>query len=281
MIARWEEYFRLYSKSEDHKKALARAEEIIKRELDEKSYVAFSGGKDSIALLFLCQTFKPDVSVFHWDHGSALMPREIENEIVKSIKIIAPGSQSYVHKFTFGEREQSRHDYYAWYKAFYGTLDGFKKQFGKTKAFIGLRAEESSKRSVTTKAGKQGEVYPIAHLSWRDVWGVIVSQNLPYPKVYDSYAELLGYDQARLVTFHDSEFDKFGSRNLDNILMWREKHSLNFTREKATSRDLARSDSQRTLSLAPHRNPASPILASWTLCRGSRSTSVSVSHLKS
>jgi hypothetical protein len=41
--------------------------------------------------------------------------------------------------------------------------------------------------------------------------------------VYDRYAALLGYDAARLVTFHDFEFGKFGSDNIDGWIEWQTK----------------------------------------------------------
>lgn len=214
-----------YAGSADHCKARQLATEKIRKELDDESYVSFSGGKDSIVLLYLCQLVKRDVDVFHWDHGAALMPRSVEKGIQSSIKIIAPHAKLHIHEFRFGKETRSRYDYQKWYRAFYGSLQSFTKQFGMKKAFLGIRSEESAKRAVrTSRSEDSGKVYPIAHLTWRDVWAVIVSEKLPYPAVYDLYAELLGYDRVRLVTFHDSEFDKFGSRNLDNVLMWKEKH---------------------------------------------------------
>lgn len=231
MESKWKEYFLLYSTSEEYKGAIEKAQEEISRDLDGSSYVACSGGKDSLVLLSLCQIFKPDVATFHWDHGPALMPRAIEADIKACMQACAPQAVFYFESFDKGSKESARWEYYTWYKSFYGTLARFKKQHNFGKSFIGLRAEESSKRSARVTDGKSGieEIYPIKNWTWRDIWGYIIRNKIIYPHVYDIYAELLGYENARLVTFHDAEFDKFGSRNLDNILMWRDK---NFYLEK-------------------------------------------------
>ena len=61
--------------------------------------------------------------------------------------------------------------------------------------------------------------FPLLNLTWKDVWAYIISNNLPYPSIYDRYAEVLGYDKVRLVTFFDNEFEKLGAPYLDGVLM--------------------------------------------------------------
>lgn len=95
--------------------------------------------------------------------------------------------------------------------------------------FIGLRGEESVKRRLKTKSkiwfeNKTLNCAPIADWSWRDVWAYIFAHDLPYASVYDLYAPVVGIQNLRLTTFFDPEFDKFGSPNLDGILMWRHRH---------------------------------------------------------
>jgi hypothetical protein len=43
-------------------------------------------------------------------------------------------------------------------------------------------------------------------------------------RTYFVYAKLLGWDKARLVTFFDKEFEKYGTTTIDSILMWRHRH---------------------------------------------------------
>jgi hypothetical protein len=50
-----------------------------------------------------------------------------------------------------------------------------------------------------------------------------VSQKLPYPEVYDTLAPLVGYDRARLATFHDPEF-RDRAMATDGVLFWRWRH---------------------------------------------------------
>jgi 3'-phosphoadenosine 5'-phosphosulfate sulfotransferase (PAPS reductase)/FAD synthetase len=231
----WKEYFLLYSDTSEYKERIQEARNIIRDELDDRSYVSCSGGKDSLVLLYLCAQQNPRVHVFHWDHGYYLMPRKIEEEIQHAMQKIAPKAQFHIEVFSFGEEDRrSRWEYLRWYKSFYGTLSTkFVNKYNLDKAFLGLRAEESSKRKIRTlqqikkkkerKRYFQEEVYPIKDLTWRDVWACIVKNDLPYPSVYDRYAALLGYDAARLVTFHDFEFGKFGSDNIDGWIEWQTK----------------------------------------------------------
>ena len=91
--------------------------------------------------------------------------------------------------------------------------------------FVGLRKEEGCKRSATIREHKRkGEVYPLEDWRWLDVWAYIVSHGLPYPAVYDRYASLVGYEYARLVTFFDMEFEKYGLPYLDGFLLPGKRH---------------------------------------------------------
>lgn len=84
-------------------------------------------------------------------------------------------------------------------------------------ALVGLRKEESLRRRRKMRKQPKGEFYPLANWGWKDVWAYIISNNLPYPKLYDVYGPILGWDKARFVTFFDPEFNHLGAANLDGF----------------------------------------------------------------
>ena len=178
--------------------------------------VAFSGGKDSTVLLNLTLKVDPAMDVFHWDHGSQLMPREIQKEIIANARGIG-AKNLFVESSRLVEREDMRVNWRGWYRVFWGCLARVNREHGWVYQFVGLRKEEGCKRSAKINHPAKGEVYPLADWSYLDVWAYITSRNLPYPKVYDVYGPVLGWDQARLVTFFDMEFEKFGGPFLDGF----------------------------------------------------------------
>lgn len=211
--------FLLWAKTTEHQDRVQKSLETIKHYVEKgKCMVAFSGGKDSTAMLHIALQVDPEIEVYHWNHGSQLMPTEIENEIVNNAKLI--GAKNLILQGSpLLEKPNARSNYKVWYLVFWNTLHRERKNRGWEYQFVGLREEEGCKRRAKIKEQPKGEVYPIADWKWLDVWAYIVSHNLPYSKVYDKYAKLLGYDKARLVTFFDMEFEKFGSPYLDGFLM--------------------------------------------------------------
>lgn len=110
------------------------------------------------------------------------------------------------------------------YKVFFGYIRPKLMKCGYDLQFIGLREEESlkRKRKINTnpfRYDKMVECYPLHTMTWKDVWAYIISNDLPYLKIYDLYAPLKGYDKVRFATFFDNEFDKLGASNLDGALM--------------------------------------------------------------
>lgn len=211
--------FLMWSRTKEYKaKVVASLEDIRHSVASSRCVVAYSGGKDSTAMTHLVLQVEPDVTVFHWDHGSWLIPRDIEAEIVQNAGLlgvtdfIAMSSRSL-------EKPEARTNWRIWYAVFWSTLARLRKEHGWEKNFVGLRREEGCKRRAKIdKHNVMWEVYPIADWSWLDVWAYIVSNDLPYPRVYDLYAPLLGWDKARFVTFFDMEFEKFGAPYLDGFL---------------------------------------------------------------
>lgn len=219
-----------WAKTDIHKRRVEEARRIILRYANTRFYVAVSGGKDSLSLLHLVAKTIEDkeIHVFHWDHGSYLMPREVERDIVECIKAVSPRIVLHILSSRKLEDPRARWDYVIWYRTFYGKLRSFTRKHGFRIAFLGLREEESiTRRNRASKIAENKDgvllVYPLHAWTYMDVWAYIVSNNIRYPKIYDKIAEITGYDKARLVTFYDKEFEQFGNLEISKFILPKEK----------------------------------------------------------
>ena len=205
---------------------LGELRELLERHGDE-AYVAYSGGKDSLVLLHLAARVRPEVRVFHWDHGPWLMPREVEEEILEAARRVAPGARLRVETSRRLWEEAARWDHKRWYRAFWATLERLASE-GWRVALLGIRRGESVSRRL--RAGRQCretrvqvECYPLRYWGWRDVWAYIFEHGLPYPRVYDELCPVVGWDRCRLVTFFDEEFRHLEG-NIHGVIFWRWRH---------------------------------------------------------
>lgn len=218
----------MWAGAEEHKAKVTASLKVIRSCVEGgKCCVAFSGGKDSTVMLHLALSVDPEIDVFHWDQGSRLMPRDIFNEILANAKAIGVrnliveswrGSEA-MDMQTNPKRWRSAHLFH------YLILNKVRKERGWAYQFVGLRSEEGCKRSVVVKRPRAGEAYPVGDWTWLDVWGYIVSHGLPYPKMYDLYCPLLGWDRARFVNFFSMRFENFGSPYVDGFLLPGKRHS--------------------------------------------------------
>lgn len=193
----------------------------------DRVYVACSGGKDSLVLLHLAARVKPDVKVFHWDHGPYLMPRLFEDEILRAIRAVAPRARLRVETSKRLWEPDARWDYKRWYRAFWQVVDEMVRNEWSV-VLLGLRGEEGVARRLRVETpcreARGGiECYPLREWTWRDVWAYIFEHGIPYPSPYDEKCPLQGWDRCRLVTFFDEEFAHLEG-NLDSVLFWRYKH---------------------------------------------------------
>ena len=220
---RWREYFLAWYDEGGVEEKASEAAEFAVRYLDG-GVVSVSGGKDSMVMLHIVVTrCRGDVAVFHWDHGSALMPREVESEIVRNILAVAPSAKVIIKKYSLGGTAAARVDWRPWYREFFSAL----KSLGFRYHLLGIRADESSRRGARGRVVQRKhwtEVHPIYRFTWRDVWAYVFKHGVPVPSIYYEYARLLGWGRARLTTFFDREFERYGSPQVDAVLAWRFRH---------------------------------------------------------
>lgn len=227
MEREWKEYFLKWSKTEEFKDKLKIAKEVIEQALEEfrKPYIAFSGGKDSTALLHLVMQFDKSITVIHWDYGKYFIPRQIHREILEIAKTCCAENIIVLTSKLYDKLKENAQGILG--KCFIGVeIPKLAKQ-GYDCCFLALRSEESIKRRERTKNYREFDktgiwnVFPIRDWTWKDVWAYIVSNNIKYLKLYDKYAKLLGYDKARFVTLFDKEFSWLGNENVDRFLFWK------------------------------------------------------------
>mgnify|MGYP000094188695 CR=1 FL=1 len=200
-----------YSKTKDFENRVKQAEQIIEKGLSfrGKKYVAFSGGKDSTAMLHLVLKFEPDIMVYHSDNGKYI-PREFEQEVIENARLIGANNLRIEVAGDFFERKVW--EYYR---------EGFRV------CFVGLRKEEAVHRRLRIQADESltviKEFWPLQDWSWRDVWAYVFANALPIHSAYLKYAPVVGWDKVRFHTFFDPKFERFGSPNLDGVLLWKHK----------------------------------------------------------
>lgn len=210
MSETWRKTFSLWAKTHSYLELVTETRmQLYDVTRKNRCYVAFSGGKDSTVMLHLALQCQKNIPVLHWDYG-VFMPRDIEREVQDNMKNI--GAEKVTVKKWLSGKESLRFN-----QIFYGVTREFIRENNLDIALVGLRSEESFKRKRKIKRCVKGEVYPLADWGWRDVWAYIISNNLPYSKVYDVYAPLLGWDKARFSTFFDSEFDHIGASTVDGF----------------------------------------------------------------
>jgi 3'-phosphoadenosine 5'-phosphosulfate sulfotransferase (PAPS reductase)/FAD synthetase len=228
MTAEWRETFRLWSRTEQHTRALHEARAIIERALEsvQKPYIAYSGGKDSTVMAHLVLQHAPDTMVLHWDYGRAFIPETIHHEIVHNARRL--GARNLRIETSPLYAKLGRHAQNVLGRHMIGKLLPQLAAEGYDLAFVGLRKQESPKRARRLRTDKPlsviPECHPLADWDWRDVWAYIVAHKLPYLSLYDQRAELVGYNLVRFTTLFDSEFEHLGALTIDNFLHWRHRN---------------------------------------------------------
>ena len=184
-----------------------------------KAYVAYSGGKDSTAMLDMVMRESPGTPAMIYDFGEK-MPRPYWRESLRHGRaIIARRGGGGGGLRVLGRSKHMTADLFGIH---FPRLVGE----GYTAAFVGLRRAESLGRRRRVDAGESlyrglQECWPLATWTVDDVWGYIVSEGLPYHSHYDRYSQAQDIRDVRLSTFFDGHFAHLGNPNVDAFFSWR------------------------------------------------------------
>ena len=223
--------------------------------------VSCSGGKDSMAVLALAQEANCAHRVSHWDYGPTLIPRDLEQEIVGNIRSLTPD------RYVFVANDAMR-IYKPFQKAttFYEQLHSDERvadtpsvrdtDEGKPIARARERLFRSTKRGILgrqvlgTRRGESGSrdeyidalfgksmgldaAFPIRDWSARDVWGYIVSNDIPYASHYDRIAAVVddgspdAYEGIRMgAVFRTFRTPYVDDEAVHGVAEWRNRSSL-------------------------------------------------------
>lgn len=200
--------FELHAKTPRFRRMVRTAQETITDALTHMrhAYIAFSGGKDSSALLHLVRALAPAIPAV-WSDDEWNLPETLTLiEQIPNLHRIAARVQ---HAEWFKSWDTDTPDLPAgtiWVDAPANDgLQTFAKQQGYDGALIGLRADENSRRRQHLKrygtlhyTDKHGvwQCNPLAWWSDMDVWAYIHVNAVPYSAAYDKLAAL-GVPMAR------------------------------------------------------------------------------------
>lgn len=173
---------RLRSRMASYKRAVSRAEQIVKDGLEvcPTAFVACSFGKDSAVILDIVRKIKPDIEArfVRWSESSLLydFDRVISEWESLGVKI----TQIHLERATLDDKVSDRWEKMAQIAPAGGS-------------FVGLRAQESKGRRITL--AKSGVIYqnikgfwricPLAWMQTEDIAAYIYEHNLPTLSVYD------------------------------------------------------------------------------------------------
>jgi phosphoadenosine phosphosulfate reductase len=194
--------YELYSQLQSHQRRVRASLDFIRECLDAEpaSYVAWSGGKDSTALLDLVLRVNPDVPIIHvrtdidYPDCVAFVDRFIAERGL-NVTILRPPSAWQVLIEEGGPWGQvnvatSRIDR----ECFFEPIEREVRARGYRQVFLGLRAEESRARALNF--GVRGRRYynkgrgiwtclPLASWTAKDVFAYHISNDIPWSPIYD------------------------------------------------------------------------------------------------
>lgn len=210
---RWNDYREedyIHAISYQFKKKAEQAESFVSDWLDrcDNPYIAFSGGKDSVATLGIVQSVASKIgftvpvmwhnSGVEWPGVKIMVDSLMKTGLIREFhEVTTPDDVIELKRMQeMGEISASKKDKIA----LFDPVEDFVKEHGFTGAAVGLRKEESKARLLDGIV--HGEVFekksgfvrclPINNFTWRDVFSYIAINNLPLHPIYS--APLLGLE---------------------------------------------------------------------------------------
>lgn len=199
-IEYWKEYYLQYSKLKSFSRRINKSIEIIKEFLGRfpNSYISWSGGKDSTAMLHLILQIMPNIKVMT-EKDTMDFPEELE--YVQSIKekynlnldIISPDIDLWdvIQNYDILNDIHSRNTKFS-QDYFYSLIKQYKEDNNYNGVFLGLRSEESKGRKINKsirgfiykRGGNEYVCQPIANWTGKDVFAYLFINNIPILSVY-------------------------------------------------------------------------------------------------
>lgn len=194
--------FELHAKTASYRRKVEAAQEIIGEALArlESPYIAFSGGKDSVVVLHLVRTLAPD-TVAVWSDDEWNLPET--TALVEATPNCHRIAARVAHAEWFTSWDTPNPVLPTgtiWVDAYANDgLQTYAHQQGYDGVFIGLRADENSRRNVHLRtfgqlyfAAKHGvwQCNPVAWWTVNDVWAYIHANHVPYNAAYDKLAAM-------------------------------------------------------------------------------------------
>lgn len=194
--------FLLHAKLSSFRRKIEAAQEIIADALERMAspYVAFSGGKDSAVVLHLVRALAPATDAV-WSDDEWNLPETAQLvEATPNLHRIAARVQHAEWFRSWDAEQPDLPDGTIWVDAPANDgLQTFAANQGYDGAFIGLRADENSRRRHYlrtygtlhyTAKYQVWQCNPIAWWSDMDVWAYIHANSVPYSAAYDKLAAL-------------------------------------------------------------------------------------------
>jgi 3'-phosphoadenosine 5'-phosphosulfate sulfotransferase (PAPS reductase)/FAD synthetase len=185
------QYYRLRARHPDYQQRELTLVRLLRARLNERCYVSWSAGKDSMLVAHACQSILPAIPILMVDPGVPIHWTEGDRANVlgytqfnRWAKVLFPWE-----KFT-GPTSNNEAEYRKQVHAsMFHDLHAYAESIGCTKRVTGIRREESKGRARVA-AQTANTLQPIADWSADDVWTYTIKHDLPWLSIYDHLGPL-------------------------------------------------------------------------------------------